>query len=127
MVFRDKAYKENVIYNKLLADKLEANLGYVYENLVAQMLRSAGHELYYYTFPTEKGNTNYEVDFLISKGNKLCPIEVKSSGYKTHKSLDAFCEKFHFRIGQRYLICTKDYAENSNTIYLPVYMSGLLY
>ena len=36
--FRDKKYTENTIYNKLLSDKLEANLGYVYENVVAQML-----------------------------------------------------------------------------------------
>ena len=126
LAFWDKSYTENVIYNKLLLDKLDANLGYVYENLVAQMLHSAGNELYYYTFPTGKGNTNYEVDFLISKGNKLCPIEVKSSGYKTHKSLDAFCEKFHSRISERYLIYTKDYAQEDKTIYLPVYMTELV-
>ena len=85
LAFRDKNYTENLIYNKLLSDKLQANLGYVYENLVAQMLRTAGNELYYYTFPTGKGNTNYEIDFLLSREDKIAPIEVKSSGYKTHK------------------------------------------
>ena len=103
LAFHDKAFTENVIYSKLLSDKLDANLGYIYENLVAQMLRSAGHELFYHTFPAEN-NHNYEVDFLLSRGNKIVPIEVKSSGYKTHKSLDAFCEKHSSRIGDRILL-----------------------
>ena len=42
LAFWDKSYTENVIYEKLLSDKLSANLGYVYENLVAQMLIAAG-------------------------------------------------------------------------------------
>ena len=126
LAFRDKNYTENLIYNKLLSDKLQANLGYVYENLVAQMLRTAGNELYYYTFPTGKGNTNYEIDFLLSREDKIAPIEVKSSGYKTHKSLDAFCEKFSSRIGQRYVLYTKDYHREGNIIYLPIYFTPLL-
>ena len=126
LCFWDKAYTENVIYNKLLSDKLDANLGYVYENLVAQMLRASGNELYYYTFPTDSNKHNYEVDFLLSRGNKLVPIEVKSSGYKSHKSLDMFCEKFSSRVGERYLIYTKDYARDDKMVYLPVYMAGLV-
>lgn len=125
LAFWDKDYTENIIYQKLLSDKLEANLGYVYENLVAQMLLTAGNALYYYTFPSGS-NHNYEIDFLLSRGNKIVPIEVKSSGYKSHKSLDAFCEKFHSRISKRYLIYTKDYSNEDGTIYLPVYMTGLI-
>lgn len=125
LAFHDKAFTENIIYSKLLSDKLEANLGYIYENLVAQMLVSAGNELFYHTFPAEN-NHNYEIDFLISKGNKLCPIEVKSSAYKTHKSLDAFCEKFSSRVGERYLIYSKDFAKDGATTCLPVYMTGLV-
>lgn len=126
LAFRDKSYTDNLIYNKLLSDKLQANLGYVYENLVAQMLCTAGNELYYYTFPTDKGNTNYEIDFLLSRGDKIVPIEVKSSGYKTHKSLDAFCDKYSSRIGQRYVLYTKDFYKDGNIIYLPIYYTGLL-
>ena len=126
LAFRDKNYTDNLIYNKLLSDKLQANLGYVYENLVAQMLRTAGNELYYYTFPTGKGNTNYEIDFLLSRGDKIVPIEVKSSGYKTHKSLDAFFEKYSSRIGERHVLYTKDYNKDGNIIYLPIYFAGLL-
>lgn len=126
LAFRDKNYTENLIYNKLLSDKLQANLGYVYENLVAQMLRTTGNELYYYTFPTGKGNTNYEIDFLLSRGDKIVPIEVKSSGYKTHKSLDTFCDKYSSRIGQKYVLYTKDYHKDGSIIYLPLYFTHLL-
>lgn len=125
LAFWDKSYTENVIYEQLLGDKLSANLGYVYENLVAQMLRAAGDKLFYYTFP--KDDTHYyEVDFLLSRGNKLCPIEVKSSGYKTHASLDAFCEKYSSRISRRYLIYTKDMLKDRETVLVPVYMTSFL-
>ena len=93
LVFWDKAFTENIIYDKLLSDKLEANLGYVYENLVAQMLSSQGNKLFYFTFPKDDRH-NYEVDFLLSRGNKVCPIEVKSSRYHAHSSLDAFGRRF---------------------------------
>ncbi len=126
LAFWDKSFTENMIYNKLLSDKLEANLGYVYENLVAQMLRASGNELYYYTFPTSNEKHNYEIDFLLSRGNKLMPIEVKSSGYKTHKSLDVFCEKFSSRVGERILLYTKDYARDGQTVCLPVYFTPFL-
>lgn len=126
MVFKDKDFTENIIYQKLLSDKLEANLGYVYENVVAQMLKASGNQLFYYTFPTETGKHNYEVDFLLSKGNKICPIEVKSSGYKRHVSLDAFCQKFSSRILQRYLIYTKDFHHDEQTVFLPVYLTPFL-
>ena len=125
LAFWDKAFTENIIYSKLLSDKLEANLGYVYENLVAQMLRAAGNELYYYTFPTENRH-NYEIDFLLSRGNKLVPIEVKSSGYKTHKSLDVFSEKYSQRIGERILLYTKDYCKDGQTTCVPVYFTPFL-
>lgn len=125
LCFWDKAYTENVIYDKLLSDKLDANLGYIYENMVAQMLAAAGNKLFYYTFPKDEKH-NYEIDFLLSRANKLCPIEVKSSGYKTHKSLDEFCKKFSSRIGERYLIYAKDLVKDGETTCLPVYMTMFL-
>lgn len=126
MVFWDKDFTENVIYQKLLADKLEANLGYVYENLVAQMLTAAGNRLFYYTFEKDEKHS-YEVDFLLSRGNKICPIEVKSSGYKTHASLDAFRAKYSSRIRNSYLLYTKDLQKGDNELlYLPFYMTGMI-
>ncbi|MBQ4407735.1 MAG: ATP-binding protein [Bacteroidales bacterium] len=126
LAFWDKDFAENIIYQKLLNDKLDANLGYVYENLVAQMLRCGGNELYYHTFPSGNGNHNYEIDFLISNGNKIVPIEVKSSGYKSHKSLDVFCSKYSSRIGDRILLYTKDYKKEDSVQYIPVYFTGML-
>ena len=126
MVFWDKDFTENVIYQKLLTDKLEANLGYVYENLVAQMLTAAGNKLFYYTFEKDEKHA-YEADFLLSRGNKICPIEVKSSGYKTHASLDAFRAKYTARIKNSYLLYTKDLQIGENELmYLPFYMTGMI-
>lgn len=126
LAFMDKSYTDNIIYNKLLNDKLAANLGYVYENLIAQMLVANGDKLHYFTFPGEQNKRNYEIDFLLARGNKLCPIEVKSSGYLRHRSLDLFCEKYSQRIGERYLLYTKDYRREGQTQCVPVYMTGLL-
>ena len=114
-----------VIYSKLLSNKLEANLGYIFENVVAQMLASAGNQLFYFTFPKDNKH-NYEVDFLLSRGNKIIPIEVKSSGYKSHTSLDVFCDHFSSRISQRILLYTKDYQKDGATICLPIYFTPFL-
>lgn len=126
LAFRDKNYVENIIYNKLLSDKLEANLGYVYENAVAQMLVAKGNNLFYYTMGNNSSNHLYEIDFLISTGNKICPIEVKSGNYRFHKSLDQFCDKFRSRIGNKYLVHTKDYKWENGINYIPVYMLPFL-
>lgn len=125
LAFRDKSYTENVIYQKLLSDKLEANLGYIYENLVSQMLVASGYNLFYHTWAKDAKHV-YEIDFLISQGKKIAPIEVKSSGYKTHASLNAFCEKYSSRVGERYLIYTKDYSKDGMTTYLPAFMTPFL-
>ena len=125
-MFMDKKSTENVIYNKLLNDKLNTNLGYVYENVVAQMLTASGNKLFYYTFPSETSNHLYEIDFLLSKGNKVCPLEVKSSGYATHSSIDNFCDKFSSRISDKYLVYTKDFRKNKGVICLPVFMVPFL-
>ena len=126
LAFWDKKFTDNTIYHKLLSDKLNADLGYVYENVIAQMLKAAGHELYYYTFPTDSGKHNYEVDFLIADEDKVSPVEVKSSGYTAHASLDAFCGKFSARIKNKYLIYTKDMRKEADMLYMPVYMTMFL-
>ena len=125
LAFWDKDHTENVIYQKLLNDKLNTNLGYVYENIVAQVLAASGNKLFYYTWPKDETH-NYEIDFLLSRGAKLHPIEVKSSGYKTHKSLDVFCEKYSHVVERRYLIYTKDLKRDMETLLLPVYMAPFL-
>ena len=124
--FKDKQFTDNIIYKKLLSDKLEANLGYIYENLVAQMLVAKGHKLFYYTFPTESGKHNYEVDFITQSGNKINPIEVKSSGYARHASLDAFCEKYSSRVANRYVVYTKPPMKRLQTTYIPMFLIPFL-
>lgn len=127
LAFLDREVADNDIYVKLLSDKLSADLGYLYENAVAQILRASGHSLYYYTFPKDETRKNYyEIDFLISKGKKINPIEVKSSGYRTHKSLDVFCERYSSCIGEPIMLYTKDLQKEGSLLYLPVYMTPLL-
>ncbi|MCF0217206.1 MAG: ATP-binding protein [Fibrobacteraceae bacterium] len=124
--FKDKSFTENLIYNKLLSDKLEKNLGYIYENAVAQMLTARGNNLFYYTMESDTSHHLYEIDFLISSGDKICPIEVKSGKYRGHKSLDGFCKKFSSRIGDKYVVHTKDYKWENGIHYIPVYMVPFL-
>lgn len=126
LAFKDQDITENVIYDKLLNDKLSTNLGYVYENMVAQMLRATGKSLFYHTIPYADGKKFYETDFVIVEKHKVSPIEVKSSGYKTHKSLDEFCKKYSGRILNKYVIYTKDYKRVDGIDFIPIYMTTFL-
>lgn len=126
LAFMDNDITENIIYEKLLNDKLSTNLGYVYENMIAQMLRAIGKNLFYHTIPYAEGKKYYEIDFIITDKHKISPIEVKSSGYKSHKSLDEFCVKFSERIMHRYVIYTKDYKCENGIEYIPIYMTMFL-
>ena len=126
LMFKDRDFTENIIYEKLLNDKLSANLGYLYENAVAQILTANGNALFYHAFMNESTRRNYEIDFILARKNKVCPIEVKSSGYKTHASLDAFSRKFSDRILDKYLIYTKDFAKDEDIFCLPIYLVQFL-
>lgn len=126
LMFKDRDFTENIIYEKLLNDKLSANLRYLYENAVAQILTANGDALFYHTFMNESTRRNYEIDFILARKNKVCPIEVKSSGYKTHASLDAFSRKFSDRILDKYLIYTKDFAKDEDIFCLPTYLVQFL-
>lgn len=123
LMFKDADFTENIVYEKLLADKLPVNLGMVYENVVAQELTANGYGLFYHTWPKEKSNHNYEIDFILPDGKKICPIEVKASRYKTHASLDAFGEKFSSRIGKQYLVYTKDMRKDEEVMCVPTFMA----
>lgn len=126
LMFKDKKFTENDIYKKLLSDKLPANLGILYENIIAQTLATNGYSLYYHTYYDNSKKRTYEIDFIISKGSKILPIEVKSSNYRSHTSLDRFCEKYSNRISNKIVIHTKDLDFKNNTLYLPVFMTQLL-
>lgn len=126
MLFKDKEFTENMIYEKLLNDKLSTNLGYLYENMVAQMITANDNDLFYYTFENKTQKRNYEIDFILSKKNKICPIEVKSSNYKKHHSIDEFYNKYSNRILNRYIIHTKDVFKDQDILCLPIYLTSFI-
>ena len=118
------------MYRSLIIDDLGINQGMIFENMVAQMLRANGHELYFhefeYTPEDNKSSKKYEVDFLTVKGKRLSPIEVKSSGYKSHKSFDYFKEKYQIKMNDRFIVYTKDLSFEDGVLYIPVYMTIFL-
>lgn len=126
LMFKDKTFTENSIYNKLLSNKLAANLGIVYENAVAQMLATKGYKLYYHTYYDKRRKRNVEIDFILPRGNKIIPIEIKSSNYRSHTSLDRFSEKFLSRVPEKLVIHTKDLDYSNSTQYLPIYLAFFL-
>ena len=126
LAFKDRSFTDNIIYEKLLYGKLPANLGYLYENIVAQTFRATGNDLFYHTFPSDTSNHSYEIDFLLARQHKICPVEVKSAAAKPHASLDRFRAKYKKRIAESYVICGKDYAEEAGVKYVPFYLAHLL-
>lgn len=125
--FMDKAFTENELYRAILFDKLSINEGMIMENVVAQMLRTNGHKLYFYSrTDTDNRKNDMEIDFLITEGKKICPIEVKSNNYVSHSSLDKFRDKFSSKIGNSYILYSKDVIVKDGIIHLPFYMTMFL-
>lgn len=126
MLFHDTQNGIEDIYKKLLSDALPADLGYLYENTVAQAIKASGRDLYYHTWKKEGSTHSFEIDFLISSKNKVIPIEVKSSAVKNHKSIDAFEVKYSKYVGERYLLSQKDVGKIGTLKLKPIYMIGFL-
>ena len=126
LLFIDRPSAENEIYAKLLSDKLPANLGYLYENLVAQMITAADRELYYHTWEKEGSTHYYEVDFLISAKSKITAFEIKSSGIGKHESIDEFCKKYASNVERAYLLSQKDTEAEGALLKKPFYLTPFL-
>ena len=126
LMFIDRPEAENELYAKLLSDKLPANLGYLYENLVAQMLASTGRELFYHTWEKMGSTHYYEVDFLVSEGSKVNVFEVKSSGTGKHESIDEFSVKFSKHVKKTYLLSQKDVGKDGPLLMKPIYLLPFL-
>ena len=125
--FRDNDYINNELYRAILLDKLNVNEGMLMENMVAQMLRCKGHRLYFYSRSDTNNRKNMmEIDFLIAQKNRISPVEVKTSSYRAHSSLDKFRKKFHSKLGNSYILYTKDIMIKDGVIHLPVYMAMFL-
>lgn len=127
LAFWDRDISDNIIYSKILGDKLSVDLGYVFENLAAQMIRAEGRSLYYYTWPQRDDlKKHYEIDFLLTHRDKLLPVEVKSGGYRTHKSLDEFCSKFSDRILYPLMVYTKSPHRDGSLKMIPFYLFPII-
>ncbi len=126
LMFMDRPVAENEVYAKLLSDKLPANLGYLYENLVAQMLSAGNRELYYHTWEKASSAHYYEIDFLLGKGTKVTALEVKSSGVGKHESLTAFGQKYSKNVGECVILSSKDISEQQALLNLPIYLTPFL-
>lgn len=122
MLFKDEGGVYKDIYNKLLSDKLDINLGYLFENMVAQMIASSGRNLFYHTWRKENSTHQYEVDFLIIKNGKISPIEVKSSSVRYHSSITEFAKKYSSQVNEQYLISQKDVGKEGMLKLKPIYL-----
>lgn len=126
LMFIDRPITENNVYAKLLSDKLPANLGFLYENLIAQMIASTGRELFYHTWEKAGSTHYYEIDFLISEGSKINAFEVKSSGTGKHESIQVFYKKFSQNVYNIYLLSQKDVGKEENLLLKPFYLMPFL-
>lgn len=126
MLFNDAQNGIGDIYKKLLSDTLPADLGYLYENVVAEQIKASGRDLYYHTWRKERSTHSFEIDFLLTSKNKIVPIEVKSSAIKNHKSIDSFEIKYSKYVGNRYLLSQKDVGKIGTLQLKPIYMIPFL-
>lgn len=132
MAFNARGIVQNEIYQKIMFEKLEINEGMLVENVVAQMLKSAGHNLFFYSsYDKNDASNRMEIDFLIQKENitsrhNISPIEVKSSTNYTLTSLKKCIEKFGQYLSTPYVIHSKDFEIKDGITYLPLYMTPLL-
>lgn len=125
--FMDDEFIDNELYRDILLDRLHVNEGMLMENIVAQELRAHGHKLFFYSrIDTNSRENNMEIDFLIRSKRKICPIEVKSGAYRKHSSLDKFRKRFSSKIGQAYILYTKDICIIENVVHLPLYFAMFL-
>ncbi len=125
--FSAKDLSREEIYKKLLFDKLEFNNGLIVENVIAQMLVAAHHDLYYYA----ESENRIEIDFLLAKTHltsrkNVIPIEVKSGKKYLTNSLDKYRNEFSQQIEKSYVLHDGDIEVKDQIIYLPLYMAGLL-
>ncbi len=118
---------DNSIYRSLMFGKLSVNEGMFFENMVAQELTAKGYELIFSSFKTKKDDVNKkEIDFMIPNGNKIRPIEVKSSYSKAHVSLDDFIKKYRSKVKDPVVIHTKNLSVEDGILYIPIYMTMFL-
>ena len=130
--FDERGIVTSELYQKLMFDKLEVNEGMLVENIVAQMLRAAGHKLYFFSkYSAKEADERMEIDFLIAKPtitsrHNISPIEVKSGSHYTITSLKKCIKKYDKQLATPYVLHDKDLKVEDGITYLPLYMTPLL-
>jgi hypothetical protein len=125
--FRDDEFIDNELYKGILFGRLNINEGMLMENITAQALATSGHKLFFFSKKdAETRKNSMEIDFLIRRNKKICPVEVKSGAYNRHVSLDKFIASYKGKIGQPYILYDKDVMEKDGIVHLPLYMAMLL-
>lgn len=118
---------DDELYRKIISGHSGTNIGMIFENMVAQMLRCRGYELFFheflYTPAGQKKEQKYEIDFMLVKGGHICPIEVKSSGYRNHESFDYFVKKYQMKKHERFIIYKNDLHQEADITFIPIYMT----
>ena len=123
----DRPYTESSIYSEVYSGDLYINEGMIMENYVAQAFSCSERKLFFYSrYDLSSAENRMEIDFLIRRGDKICPVEVKSGNYRSHLSLDKFKKKFKKRIGETFILYTKDVMLKDDIIHLPLYMAMFL-
>lgn len=122
MIFSSSGETDENIYTKLLSDSLPADLGYLYENAVAQVINAAERPLYYHTWRKDNVSRYFEIDFLVASKTKIVPIEVKSSGLGIHKSITEFQRKYSKNTAAPILLSQKDVGQVEMLKLYPIYM-----
>lgn len=122
MIFSSSGETDENIYTKLLSDSLPADLGYLYENAVAQVINAAERPLYYHTWRKDNVTRYFEIDFLVASKTKIVPIEVKSSGLGMHKSITEFQRKYSKNTAAPILLSQKDVGQVEMLKLYPIYM-----
>lgn len=129
--FNARGLMSQEIYQKLMFNKLEINEGMLVENIVAQMLRTKGHKLFFYSKSSDKAEDRMGIDFLIQKEkvtslHNISAIEVKSGEKYTLSSLRKCLKKFGESMATSYVIHSKDVKTEGDVVYIPLYMTPLL-
>ncbi len=131
MAFDENQIMQDSLYKKFMLDKLEVNEGMLLENIVAQMLRAAGHKLFFYSNYSREADDRMKIDFLVSKPivtsrHNISPIEVKSTNRYTITSLTKCIRKYGNYLSTPYVIHPSDLTQKDGIVYLPIYMTPLL-
>lgn len=130
--FDERGIVTEDLYRKLMFDKLEVNQGMLVENIVSQMLKASGHNLFFFSNSSRaSAEDRMEIDFLIAKQtttsrHNISPIEVKSGARYALTSLTKCMTKYANDLSTPYVLHDKDLKIEDGIVFLPLYMTPLL-